>query len=266
MLLQLAMCKNKYIGKFCSLDGQVVLGYLSENNETKYYLLSDGSLYSGLVKETCCTDITCQNGRQVGLLDIINEVNIISTTPSVLDVTLVSALFIDNSGALTTSTYTLDDGNGNIQPILIGTIISIDVSGFLDIPYVGTILSSNGAKVQFEYIVLSGEVMSSSTYLVSNVDYSLDCSLYPNYTIEIGNEYHSTPDSSTIGFLLSNNGTLINSGVDETQDLVVVTNSNINVDGNNIVLMTSTYNAMEFGALPPLETIIILNTQCNSTP
>lgn len=208
-----------------------------------------------------CLAPPCEPYHEVALLDYISSFTI-GSSPGNITVGISSAEFISLLPGLPV-VYTLDMGNGNATTsIEVLTPLEID----LDFPlgtYIGSITSSYGSKVEFEYIVANNgtnNYISSVVYTpILSIDYNdLDCIDRSNYPIEVDYRALSTNYNLSKAAIVLTDGTVVFSEVygtsidetatytggrltdlEETYDIQFTTRFN-NILHNKIILQIKT--------------------------
>lgn len=197
----------------------------------------------------------CPNGLEIALLDYISGVRISGNGTANLGVALTSAVYEDNVND-TTATYTLDDGNGNLSPITIGDHgILIPITGMANGNYTGTIESNNGAKYQFDYLVLGGIVYEHQTGFECSINVDLDCQISPNNSYSINAEGTSNYSYQNVSILNNSEAILTQAFTNDKYEAVVHDLLSMN---NTLVTIVDTSTTRQ------LINTAILNLQCIS--
>lgn len=165
--------------------------------------------------ETACVGLTppCEPYHEVQLVDYMNTLSI-SEGNSKLIIGLSSATFISllPGGPIE---YFVDYGDGSGAVLLeLLTPIDFDYTILAVGTYIGTITSSYGSQMQFEYTVVDsgqGKSLSSIVYMNTlSLDYNdLDCADKSNYPIEIGYRAVSTSQYFSNVSIKTNDGTQV---------------------------------------------------------
>ncbi len=179
-----------------------------------------------LEKDTLtCTPLPCEPVHEVALLDYISTYSVSGDGSNSLVVGISSAVFISLLPGSPVE-YTINYGLGGADvDIEVLTPLTFSVAGVANGTYIGTIKSSYGSQVEFEYTVTSN-LLAGIVYTPSlSVDYNdLDCQDLNNYPIDITYRALSTTLAiGTISIVVSN-GTYIYNEVVSTLDTTLTYN------------------------------------------
>lgn len=129
-----------------------------------------------------CADVNCPLGRELAYLNLIQSITLAGESSQFLELTLESAIFIDNESPVApTPGYVVDWGDGSpTESITIGVVAH-------HAPLATGILTGKitwqDASMQFWYVFNFGIVVALQLNRTTEISLDLDCALYPNYPI-----------------------------------------------------------------------------------
>ena len=142
--------------------------------------------------EQSCLQISvpCSPQHEVLLYEAFTNVSFTNTGEAII----IGILAVDyvNFGTDVGATFTLTDGRGTTFSIDELTPKLMDVSNHSDGVYIGSITSSRGAYMEFEYRVRTAECYSIAYALITTEFQDLDCNYGFNYPLSITTDGDST--------------------------------------------------------------------------